>query len=313
MSDLREVRVPVATVWTAPDAPRDVDAAAVADLPDVVAWTAAQDPPTRLGLHGRTLTQLLLGEPALVLEEHDGWSRVAAVWQASSADERGYPGWVRTAHLGRPVERTAGATMFVTARSTACRRDDGRDLALSFGTVLWVEASDDATVTVLLPDDHRGTVARSDVRLSDTSRQPALDRDEMLHVAGTFLGLRYLWGGTSAWGLDCSGLVHLVLRSRGVLLPRDAFDMAASTGVERVPLDAVQPGDLYFFARPGERVYHVGFVSRPVDGDGARWMLHAPEGGGLIEDAPLAPHRADTLVSAARFPDLSERCDAIPR
>jgi cell wall-associated NlpC family hydrolase len=307
---MREVRVPVATVWTAPDAPRDVDADAVTDRTDVAAWAASQDAQARLGLHGRTLTQLLLGEPALVVEERDGWSRVAALWQASSADEHGYPGWVRTAHLGRPVERIAGPTAFVTARTSVCRRDDEVELALSLGTALWVEASDDATVTVLLPDGRRGTLARADVRLSDKSRRPTLDGGELLAVAGTFLGVRYLWGGTSAWGLDCSGLVHLVLRSRGVLLPRDAFDMADCPDVEPVPLDAVQPGDLYFFARPGERVYHVGFASRPVGADGVRWMLHAPEGGGLIEDAPLAPHRVATLVSAGRVrPDLSARGD----
>ena len=67
-----------------------------------------------------------------------------------------------------------------------------------------------------------------------------------------------------------------------------------------MPLDAVRPGDLYFFARPGERIYHVGFVTRPVAADGTRWMLHAPEGGELVEDAPLAPHRLETLVSAGR-------------
>jgi hypothetical protein len=47
-------------------------------------------------------------------------------------------------------------------------------------------------------------------------------------------------------------------------------------------------------------VFHVGFVT------GTRQMLHAPEdaatgGTGVIEDAPLAPHRSDTLVAAGRF------------
>ena len=41
---IREVRVPVCTVWSSPDAPRDVDAAAVSDQPDVVGWAASMGP-----------------------------------------------------------------------------------------------------------------------------------------------------------------------------------------------------------------------------------------------------------------------------
>ncbi len=89
------------------------------------------------------------------------------------------------------------------------------------------------------------------------------------HGASASSACRYLWGGTSPWGLDCSGLVHLVFRALGRVVPRDAFDQAAADGLEPVPLDAVEPGDLYFFARPGERVYHVGFVTRPVGADGS--------------------------------------------
>jgi hypothetical protein len=154
------------------------------------------------------------------------------------------------------------------------------------------------TATLHLPDGRRGIVRLDDLRLGHKGQQPLFGDDDVLAAAARFLGLRYLWGGTSAWGLDCSGLVHLVLRSLGVLLPRDAHDQVDA--VEPVPLDDVRPGDLYFFARPGRRVYHVGFVTSPVAADGTRWMLHAPEGGELIENAPLAPHRVETLVSAGR-------------
>jgi gamma-D-glutamyl-L-lysine dipeptidyl-peptidase len=296
---MREVGVPVATVWRSPAAPRDVDEAVVRDLPDAAAWADSMGAEVRLGLHGRTETQLLLGEPVEVLEERDGWSRVVAPWQASSQDARGYPGWVRTAHLAAPVDRLTGPTCYLGASAT-CRPDGSAPLRLSFGTGLWVDDADGATVRVALPGGRRGSLDRTDVRLSDKAELPTYDAEPVLDAARTFLGVRYLWGGTSAWGLDCSGLVHLSWRSRGVLLPRDAHDQAASAHVEPVPLDAVLPGDLYFFARPGERIYHVGFVTRAVDADGIRWMLHAPEGGELIEDAPLAPHRVDTLVAAGR-------------
>jgi cell wall-associated NlpC family hydrolase len=114
-----------------------------------------------------------------------------------------------------------------------------------------------------------------------------------VQAARAHLGLRYLWGGTTPYGLDCSGLVHHSYRRAGVVVPRDAHDQweAASP----VPLGQEQPGDLYFFARADDHVFHVGFVT------GARTMLHAPETGQLIEDAPLAEGRLATLVAAGRF------------
>ena len=298
--DVFEVRVPVTTVWTSPDAPRDIDAGALLAEPDVAGWAASMDAGVRKGLDGRTLTQLLIGEGVQVVEERGDWAQVVALLQPSSLDPRGYPGWVRRNHLGAPVDRTAGPTAYVMSRSTVCDIDDGPRWDLSFGTALWVDDTSEGTVRVLLPDGRGAAVPSADVRLSHKDEQPSFGPDDILGSARQFLGLRYLWGGTSAWGLDCSGLVHLTYRAHGLVAPRDAFDQVEQ--VDAVPLDDVVPGDLYFFARPGERVYHVGLATRPVGADGLRWMLHAPEGGELVEDAPLAPHRVQTLVSAGRVP-----------
>jgi gamma-D-glutamyl-L-lysine dipeptidyl-peptidase len=236
------VKVDVATVWTSPEAPRDIDGPAVADVPDVAGWVAGLDPQGRLGLHGRTLTQLLADEPVEVVEEQGDWVRVAAPWQPMPEDDRGYLGWVRRAHL-RPPRAT----------------------------------DPDTPPANLLPD--RAAIASLGVR---------------------FIGLRYLWGGTSPAGLDCSGLVHLCYREAGVVIPRDAYAQAAAA--TPVPVGDEQPGDLYFFARDDGRVFHVGFVT------GRHRMLHAPEdastgGTGAIEDAPLAADRIATLVAAGRFLD----------
>ncbi|HET6627228.1 MAG TPA: C40 family peptidase [Nocardioidaceae bacterium] len=296
--DVLEVRVPVATMWSTAAAPRELDRLALLDDPDVPGWAASMDATVRKALGGRTVTQLLLGEGVHVLEDRGDWVRVAALAQPSSQHPDGYPGWVRRTHLGTPVPRTDGATAFVMTQAAPCVVEDGTTCALSFGTALWVAGTTGDTVHVPLPGDRSATVSRSDVRLSAKNEPPCYVPEDILGSARRFLGMRYLWGGTSGWGLDCSGLVHLAYRAHGVVVPRDAFDQADD--VEPVPLDRVRPGDLYFFARPGERIYHVGFATRPVGDDGVRWMLHAPEGGELIEDAPMAPHRIATLVSAGR-------------
>lgn len=99
MSSVLRVAVGMATVWTSPEAPRDLDAAAVADRPDVLLWPGGLTPAARLGLHGRTLTQLQAGEPVTIVEDRGDWVRVAALWQPNPGDDQGYLGWVRRAHL----------------------------------------------------------------------------------------------------------------------------------------------------------------------------------------------------------------------
>ncbi len=62
--------------------------------------------------------------------------------------------------------------------------------------------------------------------------------------------MQYLWGGCSAWGIDCSGFAQLMHRLSGVTLPRDA-DMQYEAGR---PVDyPYQPGDLLFFGESGDR------------------------------------------------------------
>ncbi|MEV8371911.1 NlpC/P60 family protein [Kribbella sp. NPDC056861] len=279
----------MSTVWTSPDAPRDIDAPAIAAEPDVAAWAKAMDTESRLGLHGRTLTQLLFGEPVLVRSERNGWSEIIAPWQPSSADDLGYPGWVPSSHLGElPSAATSPVAVKVPTAELFSEPGTGHLSDLSFATVLASVDHADGFTRVALPDGASGWLADEVLRAVES---PAVPEDR-IELGSLFLGLEYLWGGTSTYGLDCSGLVHAVSRVLGQRVPRDAHDQCDA--LEQIPVDEVQPGDLYFFGRPGQKVHHVGFVS-------PEGMLHASETGKRLENEPLLPERRTTLVAAARL------------
>jgi cell wall-associated NlpC family hydrolase len=99
---------------------------------------------------------------------------------------------------------------------------------------------------------------------------------DVLHTARSYLGVRYLWGGMSKAGLDCSGLTYRVFRSLGVVLPRDAADQSkVGAPVKRRDL---RKGDLVFFGTGGwAHIHHVGIYA------GNGWVLHAPYTGTTVQ------------------------------
>lgn len=264
------VRVPVTTVWSTPGSPRPVDAAIVADQPDAVAWLAAMDADAasdgavddgtragRLGLHGLVETQLVEGEPVVVTE----------------LDDTG-----RWAHVVAPWQLSP--------------KDDR-------GYPGWVPL---AHLAPLTPGSRVVGPERAETPSTpETGSASSVDPDEpgdsvhpALTEARSHVGLPYLWSGLTPLGFDCSGLVLHTWRGLGVVVARDAY--AQADFATPVPLDAVQPGDLYFFARAGARIHHVGIVVRPGR------MVHASETGGVLVEEDLPAERLDTLVAAGRLP-----------
>ncbi len=322
------VCVAVATLWVGPDRVRPVDNAALSHPAKPRAWVNEMTPADRDDLRGRVLTQLLLGERVRILELRGDWAHVVALGQPTSRDPRGYPGWlpsyqlatvdsmfaagIRVATGGHRGRRGAaddeemelapdrsGMVHLVDATATTLRDEPDGALVMpgvTFGTRLVASGrAHDGWLPVAVPGRFEPAWAVED----DVTPEPAApptDPQEIVAMADRLRDVPYIWGGASAYGVDCSGLVHLTWRRFGVTLPRDAADQAAATAP--VPLGSERPGDLYFFAAGGT-IQHVGFVAQTPDGD-QRWVLHASQPHGRVVLEEVAGERAATLVAAHR-------------
>ena len=108
---------------------------------------------------------------------------------------------------------------------------------------------------------------------------------DAVEEARTFLGAPYEWGGMTAGGIDCSGLVHMAYRRLGLLVPRDA-DQQERAG-HPVAEDDLRPGDLVTYGE--ETTTHIAFWL----GDGR--ILHATQredANGVVDEPEPADLRA---------------------
>lgn len=129
-----------------------------------------------------------------------------------------------------------------------------------------------AFVSDLLPDGSSDATSSSGgtVNTSASGAGPASGRRAaIVNTARSWLGVPYLWGGTSRKGVDCSGLVLNVFKANGVSMPRVSTAQAAKGRRVSGP----QPGDVVAFGAP---VHHVGIVIGPDA------MIHAPNSRGVV-------------------------------
>lgn len=114
----------------------------------------------------------------------------------------------------------------------------------------------------------------------------------LVNTAMKYLGVPYVWGGTSPRGFDCSGLMVYVCKQHGISLPRTA---ASQRNVGRYVSRAnLLPGDLVFF-KSGGRISHVGMYV----GNGN--MIHAPHTGDVVKIASInSTYRVSGYAGAVR-------------
>ncbi len=124
-----------------------------------------------------------------------------------------------------------------------------------------------------------------------------------VRTAERYLGLPYVWGGTSpSRGFDCSGFVYYVFAEHGIRLPRVSRDQASAG--QRIPtrIDRLAPGDLMFYAGRDGVINHVAIYA----GNGR--IIHASSSGQGVRyddlNTPRGRYYATNMIAARRvIPD----------
>ncbi|MDE7298431.1 MAG: C40 family peptidase [Lachnospiraceae bacterium] len=137
---------------------------------------------------------------------------------------------------------------------------------------LWVKVIVDSTDMTETDEDSYGYISsqfvnvgydwKTAVKIDPISASVSAIRRKVISEAKKYIGLKYVWGGTSLTkGADCSGFCLAIYRACGIStkkLPRTSYDMAASSVGKTVSLANAKPGDLVFYGDTRGNVNHVG-------------------------------------------------------
>lgn len=205
------------------------------------------------------VSQAIYGSNVKLLTAQGEWCKI------QTSDH--YKGWV-SSHYLRLIQSgdgyaTSGKTVQVQSlfanlyRETDITRHKPT-VTIPFESHLEVieegKGNNEGWLKLRLPDKRIAWIQSGDI----VSDPKPLTIPESIDLAKRFLGFPYLWGGRSSFGYDCSGFTQMLVRARGINMPRDADLQAAWAGVVPVDRKDLQPGDLLFFGSSPKNITHTG-------------------------------------------------------
>lgn len=224
------------------------------------------------------LNEVLLGDELLRLDRRDGHSLIRTL-----SDD--YLGWVPdSAVVAGGYSPTHTVTALRAHAFAGPRVQSQRMLELSWGERLRVVSDLAGWLMVKLPDGRDAFVDAS--AMVEGTPDPI---DDFVAAARSLLHAPYVWGGNTAWGLDCSGLAQLIHAMAGNQLPRDA-DEQFSAG-QPIDLADAQPGDAACFRG------HIGIIVGPER------MVHSTARGMRVREEPVFAVQGlrDIYLGTVRF------------
>jgi len=205
------------------------------------------------------VSQALMGESCQILEQRDEWFKIKQ-WD-------GYEGWMYYFY-GVKSKQKYGPTLTLTdMHGTIITMDKDKMVSpLVFGAQLVVEDQQDR-FKISLPDGRNGLAySNFGEKLAQTNRK------DIVNLASRFIGIPYIWGGKTPYGIDCSGLVQTVFKANGIYLQRDAYQQEEILRKYKISEDEIQPGDLLFFSE-NDKITHVAISTGGLDFLNARGFV----------------------------------------
>ena len=248
---------------------------------------------------GAVITTLSKGTTVAVLNNSSSWYKVSV---------NGKEGYVSGEYLtGTTATDFALGTGTVKCSSSVNFRSAPNTSSTSYGelkngtavTVLstsngWSKVSYAGTTGYISADYLVTASSGTAINPSNTAASVSISakRQSVLNYAAQFLGVPYVYGGSTPSGFDCSGFTSYVFKNTVGSIPRVA--QAQYDATTRVSRDDLLPGDLVFFGSSTSSISHVGIYV------GSNQFIHAPSTGDVVKYSSLTGSYATRYQGAGR-------------